>query len=265
MPPGITLSRSTSGTRTNASGVMELRAIGSPRFNYDPLSLQCRGLLIEEARTNLCTTSATTAANTGTTAAVNATNMFGTANAATTITEDTATSLHFAFSGADVSWVTATQYCATAYISAGTATRAQVTVTTTNTVGSATTYSNFSLVGAGAVLANGAGTTGFIRLVTPSVYACTILFTSGGTLATGTPVIVGFINSDTATRLPSYTGTSLTLVVHGAQVEAAAVPSSYFPTTGAAAARGQDNGVGFPRWNLVQSKRRHVCCRDHRS
>lgn len=246
MPPGLTLNRATTGTRTTPSGAMELRAVGSPRFNYDPLSLQCKGLLIEEARTNLCTTSATTAANTGTTAAVNATNMFGTANAATTLTEDTSTGLHFAFSGVNVDWVTATTYCATAYISAGTATRVQLTVTTTNTVGSATTYSNFNLVGAGSVLANGAGTVGSIRLVATGVYACTINFVSGGTLVTGTPIIIGFINSDTATRLPSYTGTSLTLVVHGAQVEAAGVPSSYFPTTGAAAARGQDNGVGFP-------------------
>lgn len=53
MPPGLTFSRSTSATQTNASGLVESVAANVPRLDYDPVTLVCRGLLIEESRTNL--------------------------------------------------------------------------------------------------------------------------------------------------------------------------------------------------------------------
>jgi len=40
-------------TRTNQSGVLEIVNADLPRFDYDPSTLVCKGLLIEEARTNL--------------------------------------------------------------------------------------------------------------------------------------------------------------------------------------------------------------------
>jgi hypothetical protein len=49
----ITFTRASSGTRVNASGVIETITSGNPRFDYDPVSLEPRGLLIEEQRTNL--------------------------------------------------------------------------------------------------------------------------------------------------------------------------------------------------------------------
>lgn len=50
----LTFSRSTTATRFNAAGVLETVAAGQPRFDFDPVTLACKGLLIEEARTNLC-------------------------------------------------------------------------------------------------------------------------------------------------------------------------------------------------------------------
>lgn len=49
----ITFTRSTTGTRRNASGAIETCAINQPRFDYDPTTLLCLGLLTEEQRTNL--------------------------------------------------------------------------------------------------------------------------------------------------------------------------------------------------------------------
>lgn len=48
----ITFTRASAATRTNASGVLETVAIDGPRFDYDPVTLQPKGLLIEEQRTN---------------------------------------------------------------------------------------------------------------------------------------------------------------------------------------------------------------------
>lgn len=49
----ITFARASSATRVNRSGKIEVVANDAPRFDYDPVSLQLRGLLIEESRTNL--------------------------------------------------------------------------------------------------------------------------------------------------------------------------------------------------------------------
>lgn len=51
----ITFTRSgATATRVNSSGLIETVAANVPRFDYDPVTLACKGLLIEEARTNLC-------------------------------------------------------------------------------------------------------------------------------------------------------------------------------------------------------------------
>lgn len=51
----ITYSGGANGTRVNSSGVIV--AATTPRFDYDPVTLAARGLLVEEARTNLLTNS----------------------------------------------------------------------------------------------------------------------------------------------------------------------------------------------------------------
>ena len=51
----ITFTRTTTATVTNSSGVIQSAAINEPRFDYDPVTLAPKGLLIEEQRTNLLT------------------------------------------------------------------------------------------------------------------------------------------------------------------------------------------------------------------
>jgi hypothetical protein len=50
----ITFTRTgATATRVNASGLVETMAANTPRFDFNPTTLGCKGLLIEEARTNL--------------------------------------------------------------------------------------------------------------------------------------------------------------------------------------------------------------------
>lgn len=48
----ITFTRASTGTYVNSSGVLTSAAIDTPRFDYDPVTLEAKGLLIEEQRTN---------------------------------------------------------------------------------------------------------------------------------------------------------------------------------------------------------------------
>lgn len=51
--PRITFTRASGATRTAQNGLLEAVASGVPRIDYDPVTLACRGLLIEETATNL--------------------------------------------------------------------------------------------------------------------------------------------------------------------------------------------------------------------
>jgi hypothetical protein len=52
LDPRITFTRTTSGTRTNSDGLIEVVPANSPRFDFDPVTGECLGLLVEEQRTN---------------------------------------------------------------------------------------------------------------------------------------------------------------------------------------------------------------------
>jgi hypothetical protein len=53
LDPRVTFTRSgATATRVNSSGYIETVAADTPRFDYDPITLAIRGLLIEQARTN---------------------------------------------------------------------------------------------------------------------------------------------------------------------------------------------------------------------
>jgi len=50
----LTFTRSSIGWSYDAAGLLVENAINAPRFDYDPITLVSLGLLMEEARTNLC-------------------------------------------------------------------------------------------------------------------------------------------------------------------------------------------------------------------
>lgn len=55
LDPRITFTRASTATRVNEDGLVETVASGVARFEFDPITLESRGLLIEEQRTNLLT------------------------------------------------------------------------------------------------------------------------------------------------------------------------------------------------------------------
>jgi hypothetical protein len=53
LDPRITFTRTSSATRVNGDGLIEVVPANSPRFDFDPISGESLGLLVEEQRTNL--------------------------------------------------------------------------------------------------------------------------------------------------------------------------------------------------------------------
>lgn len=51
----ITFTRASSATFTGSNGLIQSATTNTPRFDYDPVTLAAKGLLIEEQRTNLAT------------------------------------------------------------------------------------------------------------------------------------------------------------------------------------------------------------------
>jgi hypothetical protein len=66
LDPSITFTRASTATYFDVTGTLQTGAINAPRFDYDPVALTPRGLLIEEARTNSLRNSMMTGAVVGT-------------------------------------------------------------------------------------------------------------------------------------------------------------------------------------------------------
>jgi len=67
--PVVTFTRASAANYVNYAGVITSAATDAPRIDYDPVTLACRGLLIEEQRTNLLLNSATLSTQNVTTSA----------------------------------------------------------------------------------------------------------------------------------------------------------------------------------------------------
>jgi hypothetical protein len=50
--PGVEVYRNSQATYFDSNGVLRIAGANKPRFNYDPVTKVCQGLLVEEARTN---------------------------------------------------------------------------------------------------------------------------------------------------------------------------------------------------------------------
>ena len=251
----VTFTRTTDATHpatyVNSSGVVTAATNNQPRFDHDPVTLACKGLLIEESRTNLDAYSddfnntAWFYNNIGVTAN-STTSPDGTTNA-DTVVQNSAASQHAIYK-LGVSVTSGTTYTQSFYVkSNGTTQWIQLAAST----GFDTTkYMNFDIVNG--VVGNSNGVTSYA--ITPAGnnwFRCSISIPA---TATGTGVIVlGLLQGNTASRLPSYTGDGTSgIYVWGAQLEAGAFATSYIPTTTAALTRNADvavmTGTNFSDW-----------------
>lgn len=227
----FTFTRSTTKNVFNSSGVLESVAIDTPAFDYDPVTLEPLGLLVEEQRTNLCLRSDTPFTNwvtVASTVTASASNFLGFTNGA-----------HVASNGADwhrkeigdTPWTSGTTYAWTLFVKAGTG--GKILINLRDVTAAKETRITGTLGATLTVSATAAGAaTVTQQLAVQGGYILTGTFTPNSTTVFGN-IGVG-PNSNTS-------GDSIN--VYAAQLEAGAFPTSYIPTTTGAVTRGADSVV----------------------
>lgn len=258
----ITFTRASSGTYIDSQGVLRTAAINEPRFDHNPTTGECLGLLVEEQRTNLLLRSeefdgASWLKLNGLTVAANAIAAPNGAITADKIVEPA--------SSADkpvvqpVTLVASTTYTASLYIKAaerpailfhvrksdyltrfgGFFNTSTNTFTTETASGGVLDSFTFSNVGGG-------------------WYRCSIT----GNIGANTAGIVTIYIVNSSNNL-TYTGDGTSgIYIWGAQLEAGASPTSYIPTTSSAATRSADvasiTGSNFSSWYSSSQGALHV-------
>jgi len=246
--PLVTFTRASSATYIDSAGTLRTAATDVPRFDHNPTTGESLGLLVEEQRTNLVVRSeefdnASWSKVLASVTANQTTAPDGTSNADKLIGNATLDA-HYAqqsISGA----TSGISYTSTVFAKASELTRFELL----HAVGSTLYVQGYDLSNGTLLTRVTAGTTaatgGFIQAVGNGWYRCGITQTSDGT--TG------------AVRLTLRSGNSVTFdatsqgaFFWGAQLEAGAFPTSYIPTTTAAATRSADvasiTGANFSSW-----------------
>ena len=249
LDPRVTVARAlNTATRVNASGFIEIVNANLPRFDYDPITLAPKGLLIEEARTNLLRYSAQLEigawGKTRATVTANAAVAPDGDSTADKIVEDaTASSTHFI---AQTITVTAgTTYVLSAYVKADE--RNWFTFQLPSSIMGAAKNAFFD-VSDGTIGTVTSGVTAAIAFVGDGWYRCSVTFTPTASVSAS----FTFVLADADNSI-SYTGDGTSgLFAWGYQVEAGAFATSYIPTTTASLTRNADavsmTGTNFSDW-----------------
>jgi hypothetical protein len=210
----VTFTRASTGMFTNSAGVIQTAATDVPRFDHNPTTGESLGLLVEEARTNLRLNSATYQPTSGGTPAAYTVDQVAPDGTLTGSRQTAATPRTFEdYTGIANALYTFSFYCR---VTSGTA--------------------SFSIQ-----LKNAATDTVITSDTSPVATTTWKRFSISGTTNGATPgarvEIVGVV--------PGF-------VFWGAQLEAGAFPTSYIPTTTAAATRSADvvsiTGSAFSSW-----------------
>ena len=201
----ITFTRSSNATYTAANGTIQYVANNVPRFDYDSTTGYCKGLLIEEQRTNLLTNSVyPLSANTSPTSTLYGINLYP-------VTSDSSTQVYYTWNGvggnsAFFTVNSGSTYTVSLYCKPGTATSFLVSLV--NNVGTNISGGQTSI----SLPTNGGRIT------------CTMTASASSTSA--------------QVQILSTIGT--TAQIGGIQVEQGSFATSYIPTVGSTATRIQD-------------------------
>lgn len=199
--PLVTFSRASTATRFNRLGLLVPVAANEPRFDFDPITLACRGLLIEEARTNLFTRSQEFSdavwTRPGATITANTTTAPDGTVTADTLTEDTSTGTHQVRQ--DVAVTSGTSYTFTVFAKSTGAAR-QLSMVFGITFG--TPFNDMFDLQAGVVASNQSGAP-TISPVGNGWFRCAVTRTA---TSTGTATIILRLVNPAAGDILSYTG-----------------------------------------------------------
>ena len=243
--PTPVFTRASTATFIGSNGLIQSAAINAARFDHDPVTLACKGLLIEESRTNLClqsnafSTSPWGNINTVCAITQNETGVDGIANSAWTFTDDSVLNSEGRFITATLTSGVACSYSIFVKKTTGTpSTYPAIWLARSGTFGgcvintTAGTATPITAFGAGTIISTTASVVDFgnfwrvTSFVTPTATGSWEISISPSGNGTGTGVIDG-----------TTTGSA---VFWGAQVETGSFPTSYIPTTTASLARSAD-------------------------
>jgi hypothetical protein len=251
--PTPTFTRGSTATFVGSNGLIQSAAVNAGRFNHDPITGVCKGLLIEESRTNVALYSGAIVYGTGwnTTEATSTASGTGPdGNTAYQISETALSSSHLLNNTGSTtvsnatSTVLSTVYTGSIFLKkvAGSVEWIQLTL---GAGGFGTSqYANFNLsTGAyGSFAGLTAGTVPRIEAFPNGWYRCSITVTAIATTTTSAGVVMAFTNNtNTTTRLLAYSGTTANSVLAAmAQLEAGSFPTSYIPTVSSSVVRSAD-------------------------
>ena len=225
----------------------------APRFDHNPTTGESLGLLVEEQRTNLITSSSdivgyfTEQSSTGTANAAAAPDGTVTADL---LVPNTSPSSHTCFN-TSISFSASTTYSYSIFVKPNGYSWLQLLFT--SGFNNPTAWVNFDLTGAGSFGFTGGGEISKkIESYPGGWYRCTITTTSGAAPALGGPAYL-VLDSNRNGRDANYAGDGTSgIYLWGAQLEAGAFPTSYIPTTTAATTRSADvasiTGSAFSGW-----------------
>jgi len=236
--PTPTFTRASTATFVGSDGLIQSAAVNAARFDHDPVTLACKGLLIEESRTNLLSYSEDMTVTNGW--AVESGNSQWVNNAAMSpnlaytaekLQELATTSRKITIKAPSV--VTGTSYTFSVYAKAGERNVLQLATA----AGFDTIYQNFDL-STGAV----GGGTATNPVITPAGngwYRCSVTVVANAT-GVGT-LTVGIVLGVNDARFFSYIGVAGNgLFLWGAQLEVGSSPTSYIPTVASTVVRSAD-------------------------
>ena len=237
-------------TRVNASGLVELVNADVARFDYDPVTLVCKGLLIEESRTNFLIYSdqldnpawVTTATSVTANQALSPDGIVS----GDKLIEDSTLSNHFITTNSFTP-VNATTYTFSVFVKAAERSYAFVGF---NAASTPATFVSVNLSAGTIATATGTPVNSSITNAGNGWYRVSVSVTSVATTAAKCEVR---ISTDGVWANRSYTGDGTSgIYVWGAQIEAGAFPTSYIPTTTTSLTRNADvatmTGTNFSDW-----------------
>lgn len=245
LDPRVTVTRAlNTATRVNSSGFVETINANLPRFDYDPTTLQCKGLLIEEARSNLFLYSdqfdqfpwAVGDAS----VTVNSVNSPSGTQNADTLVENSATGVHFIY--ASVASQPAGSYTFSVYVKANGRSKFRLQQNDT------TAYAVLFDIAAQTTTPIAGGATGVITPAGNGWFRCSMTYTTTVSIA-----LLNVIYLADGSGTISYQGDGTSGVyLWGAQLEAGAFATSYIPTTTTSLTRNADvvsmTGTNFSDW-----------------